>query len=299
MLAMIFRAACRLHLALVLVFALPAPARAGEPPRVLHPALWKIADADTTIWLFGTIHLLRPGFDWLNGPLAQAVDGADEVVTEVLDPTGAETQAALIRRATLSRGETLRGLLDAGRRARLEAALAQAGMPPESLDPYKPWYAAVALTSLPLLRRGFSTQEGVEAAIGVRAEQHEHRRGALETVDEQLRLLDGLPRTTQLAYLDAVVADFDRIDAEVDAMFEAWGAGDPEKLAQLMNAQEDDPALADVLLTARNRRWAAWIRQRLDQPGTVLVAVGAGHLAGPDSVQAMLAAGGIAAVRVQ
>ena len=84
-----FRSVCS---ALLLALLACAPARA-EP---LHPALWKVADADTTIWLFGTVHVMKPGLDWLNGPVRAALEGSDELVTEIADPTGTRTQSALM-----------------------------------------------------------------------------------------------------------------------------------------------------------------------------------------------------------
>jgi len=282
-------------LAAGLAFARPALAQD------LHPALWKVSDADTTIYLFGTIHMLQPGAEWLNGPLAKAVDSADEIVTEVVDPDGGETQAALLRRAMLPKGENLRMAMAPKRRAALDALLARIGVPISALDAYKPWYAAVVLSSLPLIKRGFSARDGVEAALAARQGPHPHTRGGLETVDQQLALLDGLPVTSQLAYLDSVIADFDTIDPQVDAMFAAWGKGDAEALARLMNESDakDDPLLTQTLILNRNRAWADWVRKRLDKPGIVFLAVGAGHLAGPGSVQERLAQLGVRAERVQ
>ena len=86
---------------------------------------------------------------------------------------------------------------------------------------------------------------------------------------------------------------------DLKLMIEAWKRGDADELARLMNAQEDDPVLVETLLTDRNRNWAKWIEGRLEQPGTVFLAVGAGHLAGTDSVQELLGESGITAERVQ
>lgn len=282
-------------LAAGLSFARPALAQD------LHPALWKVSDADTTIYLFGTIHMLQPGSTWLDGPLATAVDSADEIVTEVVDPDGGETQAALLNRAMLPAGKNLRSAMAPEQRAALDTLLTRMGVPTSALDAYKPWYAAVVLSSLPLVKRGYSARDGVEAALAARQGPRAHRRSGLETVDQQLALLDGLPVGSQMAYLESVIADFDTIDPQVDAMFGAWGKGDADALAKLMNESDakDDPLLTQTLILNRNRTWADWVHTRLGKPGTVFLAVGAGHLAGPGSVQERLAQLGLRAERVQ
>lgn len=275
------------------------PARAQPDP--LRPALWKLTDADTTIYLFGTVHMLPPGAAWLQGPVAAALDASDQLVTEVTDPTGTATQAAVARRALLPRGRSLRTTLPAPTRAAYEALLRRIALPVDSFDRNKPWFAAVALASVPLMRRGYAPANGVEAALDARPAARARTRGGLETADGQLALLDRLPRAVQVRYLAGVVADYDRIDPEVDAMARAWGRGDADELARLMNEDEgkDDPMLTQVLITRRNRAWAGWIARRMGQPGTVFLAVGAGHLAGPGSVQDLLARRGLKAERVQ
>ncbi len=274
--------------------AAPAPA-----PQVVHPALWKVADADTTIYLFGTVHVLKPGYDWLNGPLKQALDGSDELVTEVLDPVGGEAQAALLSRATLPAGQTLRALMDAPQRTAFEALLGRVGLQAPAFDRFKPWYAAVVLSSLPMISQGLSPKDGAEATLNAYPGGKARTRAGLETIDYQLGLFDTLPADAQLAYLGNVVRDYDKIGPEIDSLIVAWGKGDAEALATIMNADMDDPRLTETLLVGRNRHWAQWIKARLDKPGTVFVAVGAGHLAGKGSVQEQLAALGLATQRVQ
>ena len=45
-----------------------------------RPALWVAKDKDTTIYLFGTIHLLKPNLVWFEGPIRKAFDDAGQVV---------------------------------------------------------------------------------------------------------------------------------------------------------------------------------------------------------------------------
>ena len=277
----------------------PAPALAIAPAKLLHPALWVVKDHDTTIFLFGTFHLLKPGLTFLAGPLAKALDQSGELVTEVVDPAGSETQKALLSRATLPQGQTLRALMPEKQRAEYEALLARIPLNPAVLDRYKPWYAAVVLSSLPLLKAGLDPKSGAEVALSANVEARHVPHSALETADYQLGLFDSLPNDLQMSFLASVMRDYDKIAPEIDGLVDAWGHGDAEGLAKAMNAEMDDPRLEQVLLIQRNKNWAAWVRDRLTKPGTVFMAVGAGHLAGKGSVQAQLAAAGITATRVQ
>lgn len=274
------------------------PAAAAAPLRT-GPALWKVADEDTTIYLFGTVHALPKDVDWYRGALAAALASAQVLVTEI--PPGELTtpavRQAFIARAKLPQGQTLRDLLSAEQRATYEAALTKSGLPLAAFDKVEPWFAAITLSALPLLKGGYSMQAGVEAAIESRAGPKP--RAALETVESQLRLFDEMPMPVQTAYLVSVAEQLDQVVPSMNDMVAAWARGDAEALARLMNEQLDDPALADRLLYARNRDWARWVAKRLDEPGTVFVAVGAGHLAGPNSVQDYLTKAGAAVVRVQ
>lgn len=290
----------------LLLFA-PACARAQEPAapakaaalEKARPALWKVADEDTTIWLFGTIHILPAGIDWYSGPIAEALEGADTLVTEVADSGDPETAKKVARLALAQPPSNLREKLSPEERAKYEAALAELKLPAASFDANDPWYAAVALSTLPLMRDGFGTMNGAEAQLVALAKKQAKAHIGLETAEMQLGLFDSLPTATQVTYLNEVLENFPKIRSEIGAMVEAWKSGRADTLAALMNEDESDPALMKTLLTDRNKAWAKWIAQRLEQPGTVFVAVGAGHLSGKESVQAQLAAEQIRAKRVR
>ncbi len=277
----------------------PQPVLAEPVPSEVHPALWKISDSDTTIYLFGTIHLLPKGLDWFRGPIATAFAGADELVTEIPEVDPADSQAVLLKRGILPADQNLRDQMAPGERARFERTLADFGLPAAAFDRFKPWYAAVVLATLPLQRQGYSLADGVETELALRNRSQGRARIGLETLDYQLSLFDNFPAKVQRQYLFEVIAALPEIDQDVGAMVEAWRTGDAARLAELMNAEEDDPAMVAVLLTNRNRAWARWIKARLDQPGTAFIAVGAGHLGGPGSVQDELKALGVKSARVQ
>ncbi|WP_375290354.1 TraB/GumN family protein [Qipengyuania sp.] len=265
-----------------------------------HPALWKVADEDTTIYLFGTIHALPDGIEWYEGPVATALSSASELVTEI--PHGAmadpATQARFQQSAALPEGENLRDKLNAEQRAVYEAAMSKAGLPAAAFDRMKPWFAAVTLGVIPVIKAGYSMEAGVENAVETQAAAT-MKRSALESVDDQLAAFNGLPMRSQIDYLVQVAGQIDEVVPMMNDMVALWSKGDAAGLAALLNDEIDDPALAEALLYKRNRNWAEWIDDRLDRPGTVFIAVGAGHLAGTNSVQDYLSEDGIESRRVQ
>lgn len=274
------------------------PAASAPAPKQLKPALWKVADADTTIYLFGTIHALPKGLVWLDGPVGKALDSSGELITEIPEIPAAEQQKTVMALGLL-KGETLRSMMPDADRVAYEALLAKLKIPAEALDPMEPWLAGITLGVLPYKLAGYGAEDGVEAVLRKAAIAKGKKLGALETVDYQLALFDQLPREAQLKFLGEAVRDFDKSFGIIGTMTDEWGSGDPEGLGKLMNEQMDDPELADTLLYQRNRNWASWIAKRLDQPGTVFIAVGAGHLAGTQSVQDLLSAQGFMSTRVQ
>lgn len=286
--------------AAALLAALLSPqASAREAEDVVRPALWKVADKDTTIYLFGTVHALPPGVPWYRGEVASAFEGSEELVTEIIDEDQAAVQKAVAQTAVLPAGQTLRGMMTRAERTKYEAALTQAGVPPASFDQVEPWFAAVTLAVVPLAKDGLLPQHGVEGMLNTRAKALGHQHEALETAAYQLGLFDSLPPDVQKRFLMEVVENLPTVTTELGRIIDAWKVGDVDAVARMMKEQDDDPAVAEVILYQRNKNWADWIETRLDRPGRVFLAVGAGHLAGPGSVQDELRERGIDATRVQ
>jgi len=273
-----------------------ATVEAAPRGAVPGPALWRVADRDTTIYLFGTVHALPKDKPWFDGRIARAFDSSNELVTEIDIGNPAQSGAALEAAGTLPQGQTLRSMMTPENRQQYEAALVGLGLPVEAFDGNEPWFAALTLSLLPVLRSGYDTQSGVELSLGNRA--GDKTRGALETIDQQIALFDGMPQDAQLAFLDETVEALPEATRSLDAMVAEWLEGDADQLAVLMNAELTDPLLRERLLTSRNANWAGWIENRLAQPGTVFIAVGAGHLAGAGSVQDQLRQRGVKVRRV-
>lgn len=282
--------------------ATPLPAQTAAPVPALptaRPALWKIADQDTTIWLFGTIHILPESIDWYEGPVAKAFEDSSELVTEIPIDKTREAQGTILEKSLREDGKALRDTLSEKERTAYDAAMGVIGLPPQTFDRNDTWFAALMLTLIPLKESGYNLESGVDNQVGEKAKARHMRNEALETPEYQISLFDTLPEETQRRYLDEVVKALPTVKSDIDSMVAEWKAGKPEELAKLLNEQEDDPKLREVLLTNRNQAWAKWLKARLDKPGTVFVAVGAGHLAGQESVQDQLERIGIKSVRVQ
>lgn len=279
----------------------PAAAEPSPPPavRIATPALWKVADEDTTIYIFGTVHVLPKGIDWFNGKVEKAFDSSQQLVTEIPVGDPLDMQALVMDKAMLKDGKTLRALLSDKLRAKYENALKSLGVPLGTFDRFEPWYATIGLSTLPLMQEGFATENGVEKFLHARASERGMAEAGLETAAYQLSLFDTLPIKVQKNYLGEVIAQLPDVRTDLKAMITAWETGDARELARLMNAEETDPVLIQRLLINRNKAWAHWIEERLEQPGTVFLAVGAGHLAGKGSLQEQLAADGIASERIQ
>jgi uncharacterized protein YbaP (TraB family) len=271
-----------------------APATTGT-----GPALWKVGDEDTTIYLFGTVHVLPKELEWYDATIATALKGSDMIVTEIkMDKASeAELQELSMKLGLLPPGTTLRSLLTPEQTAAYEAGLAKLGAPPEAFDPVKPWLAGLTLSLLPLMQQGYDPNSGVEKILLAKAGTKPQ--GALETAEFQLGIFDNMPTEAQVAFMMEAVEGMDEIKPMLDRMVAEWAEGDAAELANIMNEGMTDPAVAEALLYSRNANWAEWIDTRLDEPGTVFIAVGAGHLAGAKSVQDYLAQKGITVARVK
>lgn len=249
------------------------------------PALWVVKDKDTTIYLFGTIHVLKPGLSWFDDGVKKAFDSSDELVLEMVQPDQATMQNIVLSKAYSLSGPTLAERLPEADRGNYLKAMNSLGIPPAAFDRAQPWFAATNLSLLPLMKLGYDPKSGPETVLTEAAATEKKAIEGLETPEQQIGYLAGLPEKVQMAFLESTLKDLPKTEETMNGMVAAWSRGDPDALAKFMNdGLDDSPELAKTLLFDRNARWAQWIKARLDKPGTVFVAVGAGHLAGRQSV---------------
>ncbi len=287
--------------ALVAAAAMPAAATAQTAPLPdADPALWVVKDADTTVYLFGTVHALDGKKDWFNDEVKTAWDKSKEVVFEILLPEPAKAQATVMEKAVDKSGKTLSSRLSAEQAKKLAAELQSVGAPANALDQFEPWFASTQLAMIRYAKKGITPDKGAEMILKAAAKKDGKAMGEVESFDWQMNLFDTLSPELQLKMLTSYLDELEKGDQMIDNMMTHWATGDTDKLANLMNeAMLETPELRKVLLADRNARWAEWIKARLDKPGTVFMAVGAGHLGGKGSVQEFLAKKGLKAERVK
>ncbi|WP_447755167.1 TraB/GumN family protein [Sphingopyxis fribergensis] len=281
--------------------AAKAPATASAAVTDADPALWVVKDDDTTIYLFGTVHVLKPGLGWFDEAVKDAFDKSDQLMLEVVLPEDqAEMVNTMMPLAIDQSGKTLSSRLDPEQLKAYQAALTSLGIAPAQFDVFEPWFPAITLSVLPLTKLGYDPEQGAEKLLTGFAKRSNKPVAGLETLTEQLGFFDTLPETQQVAFLNAVVRDLDKLGPLLDKMVALWAKGDSDGLAAAMNeSMLATPELTKTLLWDRNARWADQLKARMDKPGTVFVAVGAGHLAGEHSVQDYLKERGLTAKRVE
>jgi uncharacterized protein len=294
-------------LAVALLLSYPACAQTNDLEPValnnqkltdIDPALWVVRDADTTVYLFGTVHVLRPGLGWFDEEVKAAFDASDTLVIEMLDPTPTEAAAIMAELGIDKSGRTIRQKLKPEDVPAYEAAVQKLGLPHAALDPLDGWAAAVNLYYAGLLQSGYDLNSGVETQLKAAAAAAKKPVQGLETMQFQLSIFDNLPEEVQINYVADTAKSLDEIAPQTDRLVDLWSAADTDGVALVINEGFDSLKLTEPLLTRRNANWARWINQRMQKPGTVFMAVGAGHLAGSVSVQQLLTAYGLLAQRV-
>lgn len=283
-----------------LLVAAPAAAKA---PQTAHPALWELSDADTTIYLFGTIHLLPDQYQWRTDKFNKAVEASQQLIVEtIVDPEHPQDFAAAFAQIALS-PTPLPPILDRvppDKRAALEAALAKVGQTPAQLDRVKTWAVGFQLLGLQFAQLGLEGKEGPEIILRKQFAAEHKSVGELETIRQQLGFFDTLSEKAQREFLVGSLESPEAMTKEFGGMLSSWSRGDVPEIATVFNHDlSGSPELAHALVDERNANWTRWIAQRMGQPGTIMVAVGAGHLAGTDSVIARLQRDGYRVRRVQ
>jgi hypothetical protein len=285
--------------------AAPAQAPTSGAPVVStpRPAIWLLEDADTKIYLFGTVHIFERGFRWRSPRLDRIISEADELVTETGDDQGSGEPD--FSDMFLAQPVPILDRVSPDRRKPLALLMQRSGLPREMWDQMHSSTAAIMLIAMQLDQARSQDQSGLAERIsGAEIELYEAFRArqrpisGVESDAEQAAILRDMPPEAQRAFLDDAVDGASVPFAESGLAGDVdWATGNLTQIERDMTSMPRD--LYDALLTRRNRNWTQWLQRRLERPGTVLFAVGVGHLVGPDSVQNMLSQRGLTVRRIE
>jgi len=270
-------------------------------PAHAAPAIWKVTDADSVVWLFGSVHMLQPDTEWRTPTLNKILSKADRVYFEADVSPEAQVNviAATVEAGFYSGGVLLSDEIDAKLVDRLRDAAREYGIPMPALLTMKPWMAAMTLSSGPLAGSGYEANYGVETVLA--AELPKERTGFLETGEQQIEFLAGGSLAEQVTMLEATLDTLNVAERDLYTMVAAWLDGDPESLGDLFDTQMGgfDDRVMDRVIDLRNHNWTEQIAQMLEANEAALLVVGAAHLAGQASVVKLLEQRGFSSERVQ
>lgn len=276
--------------------------------------MWVVRDNDSTIYITGTVHRLRDEQEWRSAKLEAALDEATDLWLELAETAAPEGLGAavlpILEKAAVSDGPPLSTLLTEQEFAELKLALVAAGAPQrvfDNLDRMQPWYATYALSFERMAGSSYKSGNGIDVSLARMAVAQGDRVHGMEEIEDQIALITGATPEEQLDELrDLLSATGSQTRTQAAAMnrvsdlaFGSWLRGEThmvEALVALMGVAGDEGS-TDALLDRRNRKWAEVVRHMLAGQGVALIAVGAAHLVGPDSLQVHLKARGIEATR--
>ena len=232
-------------------------------PVLAQPALWVVKSAHTTIYLFGTVHLLPNDTAWRYPALENALAASSSLTIELTDDDDAHMQA-LVLQYWLDPSHPLSDKLTPAENITLTQAAQTAGVPGgvQTLQVMRPWLAALTLTVAPLLKAGLDPAHGVDKLLKAQMTQAGKPVNGLETSEQQIHFLADLQPAVELALLRSTLHDVDQGSTELTSLIDAWKAGDTVTIARLEDEdlRKREPELYQRLLIDRNQAWAAQIR---------------------------------------
>jgi len=263
-----------------------------------EPALWHLSDADSDIYLLGTVHVLPPDVLWETPEIAAAFAASDTIWFEAPanDPSAALQMLALIQQLGLNPpDQPLSSQISASARDALGEFASRAGVPVTTLEPLRPWLAAITLSASYIQTEGYDPDSGVEARLWPLAIQRGKNLDYFETLEQQLRFFADLPHDVEVGLFEQTILGYSEESEDLNGLVRAWEGGDLAEIDRLVNGElrQDAPEIYEVVITQRNQEWVGKIQSLLAGSGSHFIALGAGHLAGADGVIELLRAGGI------
>jgi uncharacterized protein len=278
---------CPRLLAIVFLLGVSLGARSEDT----HHTLWAVKGDHNTVYLLGSVHVLKAANSDLPPEALRAYTSARALVMEINlnDVSANKLFSSMLDLETLPTGMTLAGALGPDAYNRFAAHANPVGLDPEFLSHFQPWFAVQMLNKLEMAKLGFDLNAGVDLQLAKRAQSDHKDIIGLETIEEQLEIFAHLSLDQQRQYVLYSLADVDNTASALDAIVSAWRTGDIKVLEQsLGQGLEKFPDLYSKLTTDRNRKCLPTIIGFLNDDHDYLVIVGALHLVGRDGIVELL-----------
>ncbi|HEX5281852.1 MAG TPA: TraB/GumN family protein [Micropepsaceae bacterium] len=273
------------------LFVQMAATVAATPAMASGPAIWRIRSADSTVYLFGSIHILPHGYPWMTRRIADAMDASDLFVFEIPidNDTRAEEREFTAKYGVLRERQSIRGVLTQGEFDRYAAVMQAAGLSARDYERYRPWLASLMLGLAYLHPDDLTALRGADDEVMTFAREHKRQSEYLESVQQQLELLTSGSEASHIAELRHLIDTLPSSRDTESELLAAWSSGNIDRLsAELAGIFNPSPETEKFLLSQRNHLWLSTIRPLLQRPGTTMITVGAAHIAGSDGLIALI-----------
>ena len=257
-----------------------------------QPSLWVVKGPHATVYLFGSVHVLKKDVPWRTPKIDAALKQSGSLWLEITNADDQQALQPLVMQLGLDQAHPLSTKLSKDELAKLDKVATVAGIPngEASLESLRPWLVAVMLSVAPIIKAGYDPNSGVESVLKPEFTSANKPVQGFETAEQQLHYFADMPEKQQIDYLIQGIDDFDKESDKFDKIVSSWYAGDDATIDKLMSEDFKDksPDLYRVLIVKRNQAFAAQIDKLLKGDGTIFVSVGAAHLIGSDGINALL-----------
>jgi hypothetical protein len=280
----------------------PGATAKAEATVVADPAIWRVQGAHGTVYVFGSLHVMKPNVQWETAKVKAALDASDVVYLEVANMDDTASAQPLMMQLGMDLAHPLSTKISKEDVALLDAAVKSMGLPGEQMfEPMQPWTVSNTLAMLLMGKAGYAPTSGIDTTLLAESKGSQKKVMGFETMDDQIHMVADESQEEQVKMLHKDLTELDKSAGEMNDMVAAWEHGDVEAIGKMENNElaVKYPAEYKRLVVDRNRRWAATLEGLLKDPqtGSVFVVVGAAHLAGPDSVLKILQRDGYTVVR--
>lgn len=253
--------------------------------------LWRVKSNSNTVYILGSVHLLKKENYPLNPAIELAFEQAKKLVLEVnLNGSGQESLAqSLLKKGMNPDGVTLQESVTPETYQWAKKRAREMGLEIEAFSRFRPWFVALTISTMKLQSLGFDPNYGIDEYFSAKARKAKKETLGLETVEYQINLFDGMPSAAQEMLLRQTLKDLDVMEKEVGRIIRSWMTGDIETAEKiLLESFRDYPDIYQRLISDRNRMWLPQIEGLLKEKKVCLVIVGAGHLVGRGGVIELL-----------